>query len=155
MKKIKTGYDEIDKLPQVNPLIINANRSTWIHPQIEHELRDEVQDKSTGILAYTGILLRVWLGDNTHVVTLVDEETMNDLLQYDDETEKYTWNHELSEQVAIATLIALTEDTWMPGGEQFCFTEFGKNIDVGDGEWQISPDVCLHHIEDHGWAWSS
>lgn len=139
-------------IESVEPLIIfkNSFREKWVHPGIEEISKTLSKDLGTDY-NYSGPLMR-FVTDDIQIVALLDQA------QYDFIIEEMIAGISASarQSWAIEMLrLYLYEDFWMPGGEQFCFSEFAEDFpEYSDFEVEwFSPDVCLNSLD--GWGFET
>lgn len=131
----------------VTPVLMQIEEEQWVHPDIESILEWEVDVFNPGKWAYDG-LTRVYIkndeGKAAHLVVF-SKDLKEGLVPLD----------ELKAQLEVT----LFEDVWSPGGEQFCFTPFGKMMskalrcNIAEISF-ASPDVGIE--DDSGeYSWSS
>jgi hypothetical protein len=132
-----------ETLPE--PVLIDFADQHWHHPDIESLLTWEVDGINPGRWSYDH-LYRVYLenpdGKIASVVVHWPEVSWEDIAK-----------SELTELLPVV----LFEDVWMPGGEQFCFTDIGQDLSRRFFDHRItfiSPDVGIESDES-GYHWSS
>lgn len=155
----------------IEPLIITFQENNWTHPlinEIVEEYKEEDQPNRS-CEVWMGPLVRIYLEqDGKHVYTVcrfIDKDMYENHLKYS--YEKFNEEHyekERAQQIFYEMvsflLTALQEDVWMPGNEQFCFSDFGKRLnDYFDFNSPfsiplMSPDVGIHDEGDY-WLWST
>lgn len=134
----------------ITPILIDFENETWENPEIATEvwLNCELSEINAG--CFDGNLIRIWLksGEHSaHIVATVSEEIYSSFEENFNADEFSSW-----------LFCVLFEDVWAPGGDQFCFSEFGKRMSVFSKsfEFSASPDICVHYDgKEHGWGWSS
>ena len=131
----------------MTPILIDFDNNTWIHPDIEDLLEWEINGINLGKWSYNK-LTRVYIENDkkqTVYMVVLSEELENGNIPLD----------ELQMQLEVA----LFEDVWSPGGEQFCFSNFGDKLSktFGYGNTKItfvSPDVGVEDVSGK-YSWSS
>jgi hypothetical protein len=142
------------------PLLIQYKNKEWCHPEIEQlaQFNDTCDNVGT------------W-DENVHRVIITNDKTSDiacvivkskfldwywEQHTYNDDNDSMvtpftTFEEEkIKDHLATTIEITLLEDTWMPGGKQFCFTRFGKHLGkVFNCGWHFtfSPDVGLEKQE--------
>lgn len=150
MKVKNMKYD----FPDVTPLIIQAPWGNWYHPHIE-QIASSWDHVSSGCNVITGPIVRIYFDNEMRVIVSVDNDHYNKMFEYDDKGEmKTSLNDEACKNIADMLYVMLIEDVWIVDGEQFCFTEYGKQINSNISVTFFSPDVGIHK-EEYGWEWSS
>jgi hypothetical protein len=140
--------------PDVTPLIIQAPWGNWYHPHIE-QISRPWDHTTSGCGVITGPLVRIYYNDNMRVIAAVDNKHYEMMLEYDKGGEmKPQLNHKACKNIADTLYVMLVEDIWIVNDEQFCFSEFGKQIPSNIEVSFFSLDVGIHK-EDYGWDWSS
>lgn len=138
----------------ITPILINFNGETWENPEIATEVFYNCQPSEINYNCFDGNLIRIWLKSEEHfahiVATVCDDELYemcSGITEFD------------TDLIAGWLFTVLFEDVWAPGGEQFCFSEFGEKLSVlssDDTNFNISPDICVHYDgPSEGWGWSS
>ncbi len=155
----------------VEPIIIMFNDTNWTHPNIQ-EIVDSEKDEdqlNESCEVWMGPWVRIFLEQENKTIYTVcrfsDRTTYENHLKYcypkfNDEYEGDEKASEVMQEIVGFLTVALQEDVWAPGGEQFVFSEVGKKLnDYFDFNSKfclslISPDVGIHDEGDH-WAWST
>lgn len=133
----------------VEPLLIYPKlycMNYWVHPEIDDLVKD--MDKEDGII--TGHLIRAdFIFDDgmvVHIIFATDYEGVKEVMTEDGSLE---YLGRLS--------LLLSQPVWMPGGETFCDTEYGKvfqklfPIFDSDFKYAVSPDVGLATDGEEWW----
>ena len=157
-KDIKFAVDNILMLD--NP----HTEGMWVNPDIK-EVTSHLDSCDLNVGFLDGPFVRIWFdwGNKCryHAVVMLNQETYNTYLEscFDEKCNK---SRKISDDIISETIILLTEDIWMPGGEQFCFTEHGRLISkdilaMGKNvKCMTSPDIGVqtaNKVKD--WSWSS
>lgn len=155
----------------IEPIIIMTKDRNWTHPEIKEIVKTMAPDHvpGTNCDVITGPWVRIYLEQ--------DKKTLYTVCAFND-TEKYEehlrycykkFNEDVYEEDRAKDIIneilgflyiSLIEDVWSPGGEQFCFTDFGEYIENYFDYTKpinmsfMSPDVGIHDEGDH-WGFSS
>lgn len=163
------------KLKTDNILIIDnmVTGDVWYHPFINEICQNELESSESG--HYHGPLVRVWLTEDdsekggVYVVAKLTSEA------YDTVLSAFNWKFkgvldpselplDQPKEVIDSTVsdylseivVMLKEDVWTPGGEQFCFTDFGQKIpNQLEHVKFISYDLGLYKNDDGTWGWDS
>jgi hypothetical protein len=155
----------------IEPVIIIAKDRRWTHPEIDDIVKTMVPDNvpGTNCDVITGPWVRIYLEQDKKTLYTVcvfgDPEKYEDHLRYcyknfNEDVYEEDRAEEIINEMLGFLFISLVEDVWAPGGEQFCFTDFGKYISgYFDYSREIrlsfmSPDVEIHDDGDH-WSFSS
>ena len=128
----------MEDLEMIEPVIIWLGDDHWVHPDIKTVVawdQHKIEDGSV-----LDGLTRVWIENN--------DKTSAQLVIYSQSLE--------DGKISLADLrmlleVTLFEDVWMPGGEQFCFTEFGQKMYSAFGDEMTisyaSPDVSVWEVD--------
>jgi hypothetical protein len=153
------------------PIIIMFKDQNWTHPNIQtivDELKDDDQINESCQM-WTGPWVRIYLEQEGKTVYTVcafhDKEAYEEhVKQCYKKFNEGTYTEERSKEILDEILgflyIQLVEDVWLPGAEQFCFSEFAEKLyEYFDFAKPfsfslISPDVGVHD-EGKYWAWST
>lgn len=127
--------------PMLEPILIfDPVLGNWQHPDIEEivsYLRENYEQPNEGVNSFMGPLIRFVFEDTINIIVMVDPNYYVSFLESDEEA---------IEDIVICTEVCLLEDVWMPGNEQFAFTEYGrslaKRLEGKKLEW-LSPDVGI------------
>lgn len=134
------------------PLIIHGKgfKELWVNPEISSIA--EI-DSETG---YDDNVHRIYLGNSKGEMFLHILAKSDDLNEYwedffktyeeDQETKDQRKVNKVAKEVRSKLEILFLEDVWAPGGEQFCFTEAGKEIGklfTKAKKVKFSPDCAL------------
>jgi hypothetical protein len=150
----------MNKLPEYfEPVLIYLDNEQWTHPNIEDILgfsesfneglwnQTDVfkldlvntDNKYMTVIAVSEDLKQFW----DHYTNILDED-LNNKSEVNEKTHDLSML--LSEVLAIALDVILIEDVWSPGGEQFCFTEFGEKVSdflLRGYKFSHTPDVAV------------
>lgn len=132
------------------PILIDFKNESWENPEIATEIWMKCEPSQINFGCFDGNLVRIWLDngeESAHIVATVSEEIYSSVLDGFDADEFSSW-----------LMTILFEDVWSPGGTQFCFTEFGKKLEVFSNSFtfSVSHDICVHYDgKERGWNWSS
>lgn len=131
----------------IEPVLIQFGDCKWVHPEINNILDWEIDGINKGKWAYDK-LTRVYLKNNKGqmaYLVILSEDLENNKIH--------------KKELLMQLEVILFEDVWFPGNNQFCFTEFGKNLSEAFCHSNpaitfISPDVGIQ--DDNGsYSWSS
>jgi hypothetical protein len=148
------------ELPVEDILMLNNphTEGLWINPDIE-KITSNLKPHDCNVGFLDGPFVRIWIGKGKyHAVVMLTPEAYDAYLESCFNKVK---NRKLIKNIISMTIVLLTEDVWMPGGEQFCFTEYGRLIsedilDMGNVECMLSPDVGVEVADKiENWSWSS
>ena len=170
---VLTTEDEVLSFLDVTPIQIDLNghdAPTWTHPELDEIF--ELDEENCNAGEWDSNVHRMWIDAEgvkgfLHVVfkapalTLIEERL--GLYSCEKESEDERLSQGLYQYIFENVLIALTEDTWSPGGEQFCFTDFGQKINTFLSNkqltYRISPDIAMERGLDssnkYEYCWSS
>jgi hypothetical protein len=132
-----------ETLPE--PVLIDFADQHWHHPDIESLLTWEVDGINPGRWSYDH-LYRVYL-------ETADRKIAHVVVHWPEVRQGNISESEFTEILPVV----LFEDVWMPGGEQFCFTDFGQELSRRFFNHRItfvSPDVGIESDES-GYQWNS
>jgi hypothetical protein len=133
----------IKQLPE--PVVIDFDQQHWHHPNIESMLSWEVNGHNPGQWSYDN-LYRIYLEN-------AQKQTACIVIYWPG----VPWEDVVEQDLGNIIPVILFEDVWMPGVEQFCFTDAGQKLFEKFGESAItfsSPDVGIQAI-DGEYHWSS
>jgi hypothetical protein len=133
----------IETLPE--PVLIDFDQQHWHHPNIEDLLTWEVNGHNQGRWSYD-YLYRVYLETS-------QKESVYIVVHWPD----VEWEDFRQQDLANIIPVILFDDVWMPGGEQFCFTDLGQKLSKKFSRSAItfmSPDVGIE-ADESGYHWSS
>ena len=105
-------------IPVIEPLLISGYNGEWVHPHIER-LTLDFDEVEEGLLIGEIILLEVEFKSGEIFQTVVKTDKIG-MFNMDDE--------DLIQEYLEMLLIALGEDVWAPGGQQFLFSRFGEQF---------------------------
>ena len=134
----------------ITPILIDFENDSWENPEIATEVFMKCSPSEINFGCFDGNLVRIWINSDEHSAHIV--ATVSDKI-YSSLDEEFN-----ADDFASWLFCVLFEDIWMPGGEQFCFTGFGKKLEVFSKsfEFSVSPDICVHYDgKESGWNWSS
>lgn len=134
----------------VEPLLIYPKlycMNYWVHPEIDELTKDMDKSESGNI---SGNLIRADLKfDDTRSVHIVYATDYNGVKESMDEQLMYEYLGRLA--------LLLTQPIWLPGGEAFCDSEYGKIFQIlfpvfdENFHFMVSPDVSLATDGDEWW----
>jgi hypothetical protein len=132
-----------ETLPE--PVLIDFDQQHWHHPDIEDLLTWKVDGINPGRWSYD-YLYRVYL-------ETAQKESAYIVVHWPD----VEWEDFRRQDLADIIPVILFDDVWMPGGEQFCFTDLGRKLSKkfnGSAITFMSPDVGIE-ADEIGYNWSS
>lgn len=132
-----------ETLPE--PVLIDFADQHWHHPEIRSLLTWEVDGINPGTWSYDH-LYRVYMENP-------DGELASVVMHWPG----VSWQTVRKSTLTEILPVVLFEDVWMPGGEQFCFGDFGQELALRFCDHVItfvSPDVGIQS-DDTGYHWSS
>lgn len=134
----------------VEPLLIYPKlecMAYWVHPEIDELTKDMDKSESGNI---SGNLIRADLQfDDTRAVHIIYATDYEGVKESMDEEVMYEYLGRLA--------LLLTQPVWLPGGEAFCESEYGKIFQKlfpvfdDDFNFMVSPDVSLATDGDEWW----
>jgi hypothetical protein len=132
-----------ETLPE--PVLIDFADQHWHHPEIRSMLTWEVNGINPGTWSYDDLYRAYMENPDGRLASVVMHWPGVD------------W-HTVSKSALTEILpVVLFEDVWMPGGEQFCFTDLGQKLCRSFLDHRItfvSPDVGIQ-ADETGYHWSS
>jgi hypothetical protein len=153
------------------PIIIMFKDQNWTHPNIQ-ELVDELKDvdqPNKSCEVWMGPFIRIYLEQDGKVVYTVcafhdraayEEHLIRCYPKFNEDTYTEERCNEILTEIFGFLEVQLVEDVWMPGSEQFCFSDFAEKLyEYLDFSKPysfslISPDVGVHN-EGEYWAFST
>jgi hypothetical protein len=142
--------------PIIDILLIEGHNKIgkWQHPRIKKLINKYCVPSDINAGYYDGNIIRACYKDFTIVALLTNDVYQKFLDEcFSNKTSNPLAHTDLHQFIAVMIL----EDVWIPGDEQFCFTEYGKKISElfsYDTPYEfISPDLGLRLDDDSGSSW--
>lgn len=163
-KKIEALMPDFFEILIIDDFRERGNSKHWVHPDME-EVFGYMKDEDY----YDGPVYRFRMTNDIHIVAVMDQKFFDSLCNWEASFEQKEaeggflnthsgdtdhWNYEALQMMHEMVKLNLTEACWSPGGEQFCFSDFGKSIPADIAVESSSPDVTFHRCDD-GWGWST
>lgn len=152
------------------PIIINYGNTEWINPDIENLCKFGKDDINEGLWS-TKEVFRITLNNKKSYLEIICRSSLlkdywDEYIEYlgDDNNKNLAYSKtrlkskNLHDVLFNLIEVTLREDVWTPGGEQFYFTEFGKQIEkfLSQGyTFTHSPDVNISKDSDTEYSWST
>lgn len=134
------------ELPYIEPLLIYSEVGEWTHPEIEEISKELEKMKDCNNLIGNLMKINVEMASNTfYLVAVTDDKGYKEIM-----TDKIN-------QYMDFLFLVLSEDVWLPGGEQFVFSEYGTKFNqtyhLNTEKWSctVSPDVSINHDKNDWW----
>ena len=163
-KKVEALMPDFFEILLIDDFREKGNPKTWVNPDMEHAFGYMTDEDF-----YDGPVYRFRMTHDIHVVAVMDQKFFDSLCNWQASFEQKEaegqwlnshsgdtdyWNREALQMMHEIVALNLSEDWWSPGGEQFCFSDFGKTIPTDIAVEMSSPDVTFHRHGDT-WAWST
>lgn len=133
----------LDSFPE--PVMIDFDSQQWYHPEIDDLVAWEVNGVNAG----------TWSRSHLYRINLTNTQCdIAAVILYWPQAE---WADIPHQDLNNLIPVILFEDVWMPGGQQFCFTEFGRALSQKFMDSRItlvSPDVGIQKLSE-GYSWST
>lgn len=100
----------------LEPVMIDVGAERWVNPEIKELLDWETNGANEGKWSYNG-LTRISIENSKKKIAY--------LVVYSRDLEDGKISFE---ELEMMLFVSLFEDVWSPGGEQFCFSKFGKRL---------------------------
>lgn len=166
MTTMQTFEREVKQgLYHFEPLLLLYLDHEWVHPLIDH---DKYGPAETHMGLPIGTFHRIWIhfGDKTTATLVVTSRMLDDYWRTTAQLEniKGTARREKRkpnklQHIKSMVEICLTEDTWSPGCEQFCFSEFGKLLAKAfRGKWSLEigrSEIGAITLEEDGYSFEA
>jgi len=142
-------YEYVD----IEPMVISINckeNNTWIHPDIDNYFKPNTYDNTIDDKVFK---MHIQTEDDKTLTIVFKSEELNNRIEADIYSVE-NWNFE---NIYSMMCTVLLEDVWMPGGEQFVFTNFGKKVSEiisfdKPVNASLTPDVGLEG-DSEGYSW--
>jgi hypothetical protein len=146
------------------------NEGNWLYPQphrlwVSYKDKNRVNPQSIHFVIAMDAMTEYWDLRSERLGLMYDKTQVDSFNKQPDVKKLLASIHRTIRDLLPITLF---EDYWCPNGEQFCFTEFGKELkaifplndkfQIKRGQWSFSPDIGMEKYEnddgtaEYGWS---